>query len=276
MFDSCKKTQGLLFYGARSDFNPGRACYGIVITARCDLAQKKVKHVHFVTAITFEDWIKVECMMIVAAEQIKEAQNAIKKNMNELNLNSKLIEVFGPDKCRTVLLATEPDVRKRSTIEREIEKWRIADQIRNGKGLRDEVIESFWGDSSIQKKASSKIKLLVEHKLNGYYFLPKQDNYSELVVNFRDIQSMTVDGFEQLISKKIDCLELDERSCGAEIHKTFFLEKRDDFACDIAVIRSPAIEHLMQSFALLYSRIGLEDLDEEYKSELSNVQRILE
>lgn len=39
--------QGSVLYGLRSDRYPGIPCYGIVITASCDIANSKVSTVRF-------------------------------------------------------------------------------------------------------------------------------------------------------------------------------------------------------------------------------------
>ncbi len=44
-------TQGTVFSGLRSNKYSGENCYGVVITAQCDLANKKVDKVFFLTAL---------------------------------------------------------------------------------------------------------------------------------------------------------------------------------------------------------------------------------
>ena len=39
-------TQGTTIYGLRSQYYEGICCYGVIITARCDIAQEKVKALH--------------------------------------------------------------------------------------------------------------------------------------------------------------------------------------------------------------------------------------
>lgn len=54
-------TQGTIFNGAKSRMYPGyHDVFGLVISPRCDIEQRKVPLYYYLPAIKMEDWIKVD------------------------------------------------------------------------------------------------------------------------------------------------------------------------------------------------------------------------
>lgn len=274
MVGNCKQTitQGLVFYGVRSYHYPDMACYGIVITARCDLAQKKVKQVHYVTAVTINEWLKGDCLLIISEELSKNSLKNIKNWMKQKSLNSRVVAEFGPQKCQKIVETYEISRSGKEKLLKEINMWSLAKEISEGRISEDKIVELLNSDLAGYKK--NKLSLLLKNQLSGFYLLPHVDRKKDgenkgFVVNLRDIQSMKIEYFEKLIANEIDffnpIIEKDQN-----IRKIFFLESDSDFAMDLGIIGSPHIEHLMQSFAHLYSRIGIEDLTEEYEEEIKN------
>lgn len=54
---SGKFTQGTIIEDIRSKKYPGIRCKGVVISARCDLEQDKIRQFHCLTALSMDDWI---------------------------------------------------------------------------------------------------------------------------------------------------------------------------------------------------------------------------
>ena len=50
-------TQGTVVSGKRSEKYEGIPCLGIIINARCDLAQGKVNKIYYLIAISLEEWM---------------------------------------------------------------------------------------------------------------------------------------------------------------------------------------------------------------------------
>lgn len=48
--------QGTIIYGIRSDKYPNLRCYGVIITASCDIAQQKVSKLYYLLAIDAKEW----------------------------------------------------------------------------------------------------------------------------------------------------------------------------------------------------------------------------
>ena len=104
------------------------------------------------------------------------------------------------------------------------------------------------------------IKDLIEHKLPGYYFLPRisPDLDIEGVVLMREIYHIpsTVCGRIAGGLSRDDALTLDADCL------RYFSFTQDDFVMPVGEVVSPSIEHLLQSFSNLFGRIGLQDHDQ--------------
>lgn len=266
------RTQGLFVFGTKSSFYPGKACYGVIITARCDFAQNKIPNVHFVTAIPITEWVKTDLAVMAALEVRANVLNRLKKQyMVKHNLDPQICFELGPRKSEIILKSYESG-KSLISISQEIEKWILADRIIAGLVPEAEVIQAMNTNPDFSGKKKEKIDLVLSHRLNAYYFFTATGltgSVDGFVANFRDIQSMEMSHFNLLIEHKIDC-KYDEILQNNDLRRIFFLNNKEDFAAYIDVIPSPEIEHLMQSFAFLYSRIGIRDINPDVKEAMHN------
>ncbi len=114
------------------------------------------------------------------------------------------------------------------------------------------------------------VRELVHQKLGGYYFLnriePDGDDKGYVVL-LREVQIIPR-MVAHAVGKGVDFRQYAEM-CNDEPSLRGRLDiERDDLAMPVGMMRSPNLEHLMQSFSLLFGRIGLEDPDPSYVSGL--------
>jgi hypothetical protein len=67
--------------------------------------------------------------------------------------------------------------------------------------------------------------------------------------------------------------QFEELSASEPRSQTSLAVKSDDLAMPVGIISSPNLEHLMQTFAMMFGRIGLPDPDPSYVSALWERQR---
>lgn len=91
-------TQGSVIYGIRSQYSLDTKCYGIVITARCEIAQDKAKVIHILSALSLSDWIIEELFPRAASAYLNDLLRPIYEwaKLNMLDIDT-LFE-FGPSK----------------------------------------------------------------------------------------------------------------------------------------------------------------------------------
>jgi hypothetical protein len=116
---------------------------------------------------------------------------------------------------------------------------------------------------------------LAHQRLAGYYFLNRVEPDGEdcgYVALLREIQAMP-----RLVARAV-AEGLDNGRFGEMCKAEPELRGRlciaqDDPAMPVGLLRSPNLEHLMQSFSLLFSRIGIDDPDPSYVAGLWARQR---
>lgn len=108
---------------------------------------------------------------------------------------------------------------------------------------------------------STLLKELTQQRLSGYYFLPSvYDSEDDLgyVVLLREVKHLSRSA-AAAIAAGIDRTEVSDRNGSLDLD--FGIES---FAMPIGEISSPAIEHILQTFAQLFGRIGLDDLSTDF------------
>lgn len=84
-------TQGSIIAHVRSSKYKDIKCSGVVISARCDLAQNKIKNFHYLTALPLENWIYEELYYKLIEEAISNELGGIKKILQCYKLDYDLV-----------------------------------------------------------------------------------------------------------------------------------------------------------------------------------------
>jgi hypothetical protein len=258
-------TQGTLFTCATAEAYRDCEVHGLIITARCDTAHEgKTQTFNYIPIVRLSDWLKRDFIVITSARD---------RPQLEASLSSALESAaFSP----TILLTQEP----RSILERlfngDDKKIRAA-KPKFEKGVKQwEVFQSLRIPLEVplptvtrhfRKTHETVIKECVNQRLAGYYFLssviPSEGDGEGYVALLREVHHMPTT-LARKIAKGLpadDYKQLCESS-GIDSSKLDFT--LIDFAMPIGMIRSPELEHLMQAFALLFTRIGISEPDLSY------------
>src|SRR6185369_14754044 len=118
------------------------------------------------------------------------------------------------------------------------------------------------------------ISELLNHKLNGYYYLnalsPEHEEGDHFIILLREVSHVP----RVLAMRIAHGLEYKEYSTLCQQYPLVegSLEmKPDGFCMPLGGMKSPDIEHLMQKFAELFGRIGIDDPDEALMSSLLKI-----
>lgn len=84
--------QGCLFWGANSD-GYDKPIWGLIITPRCDIAQNKVKTVHYLPITKFTDWKDTYLVAMFQAEEIKKKYNVLSPIFDSKSISRSLLDV---------------------------------------------------------------------------------------------------------------------------------------------------------------------------------------
>jgi hypothetical protein len=260
-------TQGTIFSCATAEDYTGCQVHGLVITARCDIAQTKAAVFNYLPVVTLDDWIHRDGRLLLCERIGKNIEGRMRACLRAAGHSESIMITERPEAIlRTLFPAATPEkevLKRRKLFQQAVEDY-------------GEVIAAMEADPS-QKLAiglgnkhagdrDAVIRELISHRLNGYYFLASISADQEPlghVVLLREVRHMPRD-LAGYVANGINADEYISLCKG----RSGFLDRlsfeTEDFAMPVSSLRSPHIEHLMQVFSILFSRIGLPDPDREF------------
>ncbi|WP_324711243.1 hypothetical protein [Pseudomonas citronellolis] len=96
-------TQGSVFNFARSEDFEGEEVLGLVISARCDLAQKKQDKFSYVPLIRASAWIDRYLVPKMFEEDRASSINSLGEILTRNNLSKAAIDTFGAKACSALI-----------------------------------------------------------------------------------------------------------------------------------------------------------------------------
>lgn len=260
--------QGSIFGGLRSDKYPGIKCFGIILTASCDIAQSKVSKLYYVTAIDVAEWgCLTDTYEKAYMSQFNDRRKVFCEAAKNHDLDPDLLETLDRAAVITICNAEVKSSKKREDLIRKYDTYMLLQRGRTDPNNIKHVVKQ---DASPLKKV---LKDITDGKQFHYYFLPRysyvegENKPGGLIVDFQEINWLNIDDVRNIVNPGIDNLILSEYSIEQQENycKTFWLENDDDYVPYLGRIFSPWREHLMQRFSYCFARIGLQDVtDKDY------------
>lgn len=299
--DNLSIDQGTVIYGIRSSKYPTVPCYGVIITARCDIAQKKVPKYYFLIAVDASDWFRTEHGYgLVYRTTIHDLRSSINSMANEIDLNGDVLISLNSSDLKTVLLnkhlECSGDKKNLSKIDRlsnKILEYRIFNDVTMTDEQRGQAIKKK------PKQAEDELSKIDKGDKNHYYYLPqhaylKNSVYNKgLIVDLLEIGKLSLQDAEMIRTPGIDyqilpqlptpedMIEVINTGVRQEIDRMFnsinenrrlsakyWLNNDSDFVVVEGVIQSPWCEHLMQRFSNAFIRIGIDNPTKKDYSEV--------
>lgn len=267
MFEDPKQghfTQGTIFSCAYAENYEGLSVYGLVITARCDAAQNKVPIYSFIPVVSLEDWIFRDGAEIVLQRLLSDCDNTKKNILSGMEVSDSLLRSKTGEEILTVILRpmVEKDQRKQVKIEKFSEADELSKEIRKAlAGVDVELRRTLLRRAG--KALDSIVKELAGNKLTGYYLLREMPTLNarklpDFVALLREVHHVP-SVLAMRILRGIAKEEWKTPPSGASRSPCF--SDSDDYCAPVARLRSPWMEHLMQTWSLLFARIGVDDID---------------
>lgn len=266
MFDAPKKgqfTQGTVFTCGYAENYPGQVVHGLVITARCDAAQRKVPIYSFIPVVSLSDWIFKDGADITLRRVIDDAEHTLENLLEDSELSLSLLRTTSTEEIIEKLL--RPLAAKDRKVETRIKKFQAAQTLINkaeaalSDGRKDVVRDILKQSPKILDRV---VKDLSENKIMGHYLLRGMPNLTGEECNhvalLREVHHIP-NSIAQRIILGISKVEWLNDLAGLACCPIFLTD--DDYCMPVGKLRSPRMEHLMQSWTLLFSRIGVDDID---------------
>jgi hypothetical protein len=227
-------------------------CYGIVMTARCDLEHEKHTVINYLPVVRFADWVHRGMSYLLAKRLRGSLASVIEKALTNKGVSTLVRNTFP---LRDIL-AKETKGKDQKTLLQKCDQLDLVDTIVSLGG-------AFYPHTTALMQIESKqcdniVGDLVQHKLGEYYFLDAADIYDTsaegYVVLLRHMRTMSC----RLSLRIVEGLSAEEAKTDPEAVSQLCFS-HDPICMITGVLRSPDIEHLAQQFANLFVRIGLED-----------------
>lgn len=270
MFESPREreiTQGTIFSCARSENYGSCEVLGLVITARCDAAQDKVPVFSYVPVVRLRDWTSVDGAALTFDRAESDCLNTMKSLLKSAKLSDSLLRTHQPRAIYDAHFAPRFEEKGfRSTCEKYLNTLGRLDDIHAALEVNPDRKRVAALLNRVEPIADGVLKDLVGHRLSGYYLLQGLDtltNKDNYVALLREVHHVPTRVARQIASG-INSSEWRGSEDGCPRFRS-----PEDVAMPVAKLRSPWIEHLMQNFAMLFSRIGVADSNfEEIKQTL--------
>ena len=247
-----KLTQGTIFTGAEAEDYHGKPIWGLCITARCDMAHDtKTRVFSYLPIITFDAWMLKDGARLLAERLYLEFRASAANLLKNAKKSHTVLDSYSPDFISDSMMTGDASFRKIADKLTSVLKFR---------NLSTPTTEECKALASLNIKCAERlVKELWSLQLPGYYFL-KQIGATEeecdagYVILLREVHHLPY-SLSQAIAQGIEIEDSNERKNYSLSNSSF------DFACPTGLVASPWIEHIMQQFSLLFSRIGLPDPD---------------
>ncbi|WP_144574252.1 hypothetical protein [Agrobacterium sp. DE0009] len=266
--DPRELTQGTIFTCAIAENYATCDVRGLIITARCDVTNRKAAIFSYIPIVKYHDWALKDGAEIVASRLSANSYGELRKLVKAAGLAESVLETISYDAIKAHLETNQTkDGKTRS--KRFSEHW---------EKMRD-------AEAFLASHTTSEARTIISENLGLYHGLVKElvgNGVAEFhyldevefgkepsghVALFREIRfvpshvaSKILDGID---NKEFAVLE---RSGAAGMR---FLTE-DDYAMPIGLLRSPFIEFLMQRLMNLFGRIGVADLSQRRIDALKN------
>lgn len=257
--------QGVIFSCASAVDYDGCEVHGLIITARCDITNDKADVYNYLPVVRFEDWLWRDGARIICGRTERSAKEDMERALNNAGFSPSILSTQSPSHIYGVLFANATGKVKDQSkpFKNAAARMTVAEACSKAKYGRAETAKLFAQETSGTKRLA---KELCQNAVAEAYYLkavrPGQDCLGYVVL-LREIQHVPR-ALAMAILKGLDNEGYEE--LGEEQPRVLgrLNIPKDDLALPVGMIPSPFIEHLLQRWALLFSRIGVEDISDAH------------
>lgn len=257
-------TQGTIFTCALTENYLECDSYGLIITARCDVANSKTPIFSYIPVVPYRQWMARDGAAIIASRAVANATGEIKRSIKSAGLvesifdtlsEKAIVDLIAQDTTKAGKLRLQKVQENFSTIEKlqnfllKIEKKSSQAVIDDSPGLYKGLVKDLLGNT-----------LSDFHYLEEIEFDGQSDGY---VASLREIRLMP----SSVASRILNGLTMSEFLQLGSFGLHF--KSEDDYSMPVGLLKSPYIEFLMQRVTNLFARIGVTDASQDRISMLN-------
>ena len=249
--------QGAIFSGAVADGISGcQDLYGLIITPRCDIANRKVSTIHYLPIIPFKLW-KYE---ILSRLYQSVQHEKLTKSLIDFCKANNLTETIFDKTYNFSNEDIEQTIKEIKGYKDVMHKYEEREQLENIDYCKSKVKN--WS------KGKDKIKELIQNKQAHYYLIEDWNNPGQyMVVMLRDVKRLDY-SFAEKMEKGVSERILEEETL---IRNDIYRSGAGVMVYKLQqVVKSPFLEHIMEAFSKNFCRIGIDRIDESVLGDLTD------
>ena len=256
-----KFTQGTILHGIRSERFPDVSCSGVIITARCDIAQCKTTKFYYLLAMDVQSWITTEGLLLAADRKlVKELNGLIEKYKETIPGLSDYQNAASTHVGKLIesISQLQQNTEKRDKVINQLELIKCFSTEDNDPAMQLKQLDK------LKPQAIQQLETIIDGKNTQYCYIPQhaylrsvKEPYDGLVVNLQNINYLTSDVVGRIERQELDYDKLSPEDLEM-FGRTFFLQESGDMIFPEEKIKSPYLEYLMQAFSFSFIRIGVD------------------
>lgn len=269
--------QGSIFTCGLAEDYPECRALSLIITARCDIAQKKAPVFNYLPIVSVDDWLHRDGRIILCDRLSKSVLGSMKGVLKQAGHSDSVLETESPVSILDKLFPEGDGKAKklREQFKKLVDQRDRIETCENSLPKDHTIVEL---GELFRGERNALLNELTSQRLNGYYFLPNVEDGGDnkgYVVLLREVRHIPR-SLAGVIGRGMSKEEYEAASKTRADYVGRLAFSFDDFAMPVGQLPSPHVEHLMQAFSALFSRIGLPDLGRDYVDGLWEMQPSIE
>lgn len=270
-------TQGTIITGVRSDKYSNIRCNGVVISARCDLANCKISKIYYLIAVPSDDWLlSDEGFNIVLSQRQNDLEDKLQTKLSGSGLDWSTLKSFSVEEFSTVIHDQEVGLKKDTD--------KVLEVFRTFKNYTSKYLELGDKKAILQnesKSVASSLLKIANGQMMHYIYVPENAYIKDgsidrgLIIDLQELEYISIRDAERLVNCEIDIQSKDLSEVDKQRYNNcFFLMDWPGYAMAEYDIASPWTEYIMQRFSNAFIRIGVDGPQkEDVQSMVSRVSK---
>ena len=270
-------TQGTIITGVRSDKYSNIRCNGVVISARCDLANCKISKIYYLIAVPSDDWLlSDEGFNIVLSQRQNDLEDKLQTKLGGSGLDWSTLKSFSVEEFSTVIHDQEVGLKKDTD--------KVLEVFRTFKNYTSKYLELGDKKAILQnesKSVASSLLKIANGQMMHYIYVPENAYIKDgsidrgLIIDLQELEYISIRDAERLVNCEIDIQSKDLSEVDKQRYNNcFFLMDWPGYAMAEYDIASPWTEYIMQRFSNAFIRIVVDGPQkEDVQSMVSRVSK---
>ncbi|MER9229743.1 hypothetical protein NKI39_29830 [Mesorhizobium sp. M0664] len=162
--------QGVIFTCAKAERYDGRQVFGLIITARCDLAQEKFPMLNYVPVVSLDDWLVTDGLDLMLSRASADTTGKLKGALKTAGIAESLLNSQSPRQIFDSFFLDDYSKGKKPA-KQFFDIVEVCEFLASFQRNISLCIDNLYKQFDAQKKRL--LEELIRHNLSGHYFLSR-------------------------------------------------------------------------------------------------------